>query len=84
VPKLREADGTGGRVREGFFYARLLPDTVPGDGSWTSVVQQVVELMRRSEGTFSMSWTEVMNLDLETFAHLRELKEELVDLQSGR
>jgi len=40
--------------------------------------------MRRSEGTFSMSWTEVMNLDLETFAHLRELKEELVDLQSGR
>jgi hypothetical protein len=38
--------------------------------------------MRAFEGTFALTWTEVMDLDLETFAILREKKEELVDLQN--
>ena len=40
----------------------------------------VVELMRHFEGAFAMTWTEVMDLDLETFAWLRETKEELLDM----
>jgi hypothetical protein len=38
--------------------------------------------MRASEGTFAMSWTEVMDLDIETFRFLREKKEELVAMQN--